>query len=72
MFNPLPNEPWILCVYSISHLNTLWEKEKLLITSNFFFSIGLENFMPFITTLNLSTANSLSLEESKCCCLGKG
>ena len=36
--NPFPNKPWILRVYIIRLLKTLWEKEKLLVTSNFFFS----------------------------------
>ena len=37
-FNPFPNKPWFLRVYSKSLLKTLWEKEKLLLTSNFSFS----------------------------------
>ena len=37
-FNPFPNKPWFLPVCSISLLKTLWEKEKLLVTSNFSFS----------------------------------
>ena len=37
-FNPFPNKPWFLRVYSTSLWKTLWEKEKLLITSNFSFS----------------------------------
>ena len=36
--NPFPNKPWFLRVCGLSLLNTLWEKEKLLITSNFSFS----------------------------------
>ena len=31
-------KPWFLCVCSRSLLKTLWEKEKLLVTSNFSFS----------------------------------
>ena len=31
-FNPFPNKPWFLRVYSASLLKTLREKEKLLIT----------------------------------------
>ena len=42
---PFPNKPWFLCVYSTSLLKTLWEKEKLLVTSNFSFSHGV--FYPF-------------------------
>ena len=38
MFNPFPNKPWFLRVCSSSLLKTLWEKEKLLVTSNFSFS----------------------------------
>ena len=37
-FNPFPNKPWFLRVCSISLLKTPWEKEKLLVTSNFSFS----------------------------------
>ena len=37
-FNPFPNKPWIFSVCSTSLLKTLWEKEKLLVTSNFSFS----------------------------------
>ena len=35
------------------------------------FSILLNNFLPFSSTLKLSSANSFSLEESKICGLGK-
>ena len=40
VFNPFPNKPWFLRVYSTSLLKTLWEKEKLLVMSNFSFSHG--------------------------------
>ena len=43
--NPFPNKPWFLRVCSISLLKTLWEKEKLLVTSNFSFSHRV--FYPF-------------------------
>ena len=37
------------------------------------FSIGSENFLPAIfIKLKMPSADSLSLEESKICCLGKG
>ena len=36
--NSFPNKPWFLRVCNPSLLKTLWEKEKLLITSNFSFS----------------------------------
>ena len=38
LINPFPNKPWFLRVCSISLLKTLWEEEKLLVTSNFSFS----------------------------------
>ena len=38
LVNPFPNKPWFLRVCSIGLLKTLWEKEKLLVTSNFSFS----------------------------------
>ena len=37
-FNPFPNKPLSLHVCSTSLVKTLWEKEKLLVTSNFSFS----------------------------------
>ena len=37
-FNPFPNKPWLLLVYCTSLLKTLWEKEKLLVMSNFPFA----------------------------------
>ena len=40
LFNPFPNKPWFLRVCSTSLLKTLWEKEKLLATSNFSFSLS--------------------------------
>ena len=36
--NPFPDKPWFLRVCSKSLSKTLWEKEKLLVTSNFSFS----------------------------------
>ena len=44
-FNPFPNKPWFLRACSKSLLKTLWEKEKLLVTSNFSFSRSV--FSPF-------------------------
>ena len=76
-FNPLPNKPLFSCVCSTSLLKTLWKKEKLLVTSNFFFypqclSTLLDSFPPFSSNLKLSSAKSLSLEESKICYSGTG
>ena len=45
LLNPFPNKLWFLCVCSTSLLKTLWEKEKLLVTSNFSFSHHV--FYPF-------------------------
>ena len=74
--NHFPNKPWFLPVCSISLLKTVWEKEKLLVTSNFsipaLFSTCLENFVLFSSNLKLLFENSISLEESKICHLGKG
>ena len=75
-FKPLPNKPWSLRVCHTSLLKTLWEKEKLLVTSNLsfptVFSTCLKSFLSNSTNLKLLSANSLSLEESKICRLGKG
>ena len=43
--NPFPNKPWFLRVCKTSLLKTLWEKEKLLVMSNFSFSHSV--FYPF-------------------------
>ena len=76
MINPFPNKPWFLRVWIASLLKTQWEKEKLLITSNFsfptVFSSVLDNFLPFSSNLKLSAANSFLSEEPKICRLGKG
>ena len=45
IFNSFPYKPRFLCVCSTSVLTTLWEKEKLLVTSNFSFSHSV--FYPF-------------------------
>ena len=42
--NPFQNKPWFLHASSTSLLKTLWEKEKLLVTSNLSFS---RCFLPF-------------------------
>ena len=71
----LPNKPWFLHVCSICLLKTRWEKEKLLITSNFSFS---QCFLPIWKTLlfsskvKMSSADSFSLGQSKIYRLGKG
>ena len=68
--NPFPNKPWVLCACSTGLLKTLWEKEELLVTSNFF-SFSYSVFYPFVqlstilSNLKLSSANFFSSEESK-------
>ena len=49
-FNPFPNKPWFLRVCGICLLKTLWEKEKLLVTSNF--SLSHCVFNPISRTLS--------------------
>ena len=48
VLNPSPKKPWFLHVCGTSRLKTLWEKEKLLATSNFYFSYSV--FLPFKKT----------------------
>ena len=59
--NPFPIEPWFLCVCSTSLLKTLWEKQKLLVTSIFSISHSvfylLDNFLPFSSNSKLLSAN---------------
>ena len=45
LLNPFPNKPWFLHVCGTSLLKTLWEKEELLLMSNFSFSHSV--FYPF-------------------------
>ena len=73
--NPFPNKPWVLHVYSASPLKTLWEKEKLLVTSNFSFSHSV--LYPFRELYAISSNFKIVVcklfqnKESKICCLGK-
>ena len=69
---PLPNKPWFLRVCRASLLKTLWEKEKLLFTSNFSFSRSV--FYPFgeLSAISIKLEIVVNLEESKTCRLGKG
>ena len=50
-FDPFPIKSWSLHGYSRSLLKTLWEKEKLLITSNFSFSQCFSQFGEFFAIL---------------------
>ena len=71
-YSPFRNRPWFLCVCSTSLLKTLWEKDILLVTSNFSFfptvlSIHFKSFLPFSSNLKLSSADFFSFEQSKIC-----
>ena len=76
-FNPFRKKPWFSRVCSTSLLKRLWEKEKLLVMSNFSISHGV--FHPFWELsaifiefkIVVCEVSSLNLEESKIC-LGKG
>ena len=47
--NPFPSKPLFLSVYSRNLLKTIWEKEKLLVMSNFSFS---QCFLPIWRTFH--------------------
>ena len=49
--NPFPNKPWFLSVNRISLLKTLWEKEKLLLTSNFSFAHSVFYWLVELSTI---------------------
>ena len=63
-----PNKPRFLRVSCTRPLKTLWEKEKLLVTSNFSFSHSFfypsGELLPDSCNLKLSSAISFSMEES--------
>ena len=70
--NPFPNNDTFWRPWETSLLKTMWEKEKLLIRSNFSFSHSVSTIVPFSSNLKLSSSNSFSLEQSKICCLVMG
>ena len=59
-----------------SYLKTLWEKEKLLVMSNFSLSHSVFNpfgeFFAIFVIFEMLSANAFSSEESEICHLGKG
>ena len=73
---PFPNKHWFLPLCNTSLLKTQWEKEKLLVTSNFSFSHSVFYLFGELSAIfikfELSPANSFGLEESKIYRLGKG
>ena len=73
--NPFPNKPWFLRVCSTSLLKSQWEKEKLLVTSNFSFSHSV--FYPFgklssiFIKFKIVVFKLFQFGKSKICRLGK-
>ena len=71
LFKPFPNKPWFFtCLQNKSFENTVGNEQFLLFPQ--FFLPFLDKFPPFSYNLELSSANSFSLEESRICRLGKG
>ena len=62
LYNCFPNNSWFLRVCIRGLLKTQWEKEKLLVMSNFSFSHSVstlfQKFLPFPSNLKLSSAKS--------------
>ena len=71
-FKRLPEEPLFLRVYSTSLFKTLWETEKLLITSHFSFYHGVVYHFGELTIFVKSKIAVCNLEESKYLSFGKG
>ena len=77
LLNPFLNKPCFLHVCRTCLLKTLWEKEKLLVKSNFFFSHSVfypsgalsDIFIKF--EIVICKFNSFNWEEPKICHLGK-
>ena len=67
ILKPFPNKSYCLRVCITRLLKTLWEKEKLLITSNFSFSHNVfypfEEFSSIFTKYQSSSPSSFSEEE---------
>ena len=63
---PFPKQALVFICLQYKSLKTLWEKEKRAISPfPTLFSTLLNDFLPFSLTLELSSAKSLSLEDSK-------
>ena len=54
LLNPFLNKLWFLHACSTSLLKTLWEKEKLLITSNFSFSYSVFHLFGEFSTISIT------------------
>ena len=77
IFSPFPKQDPVLTCLNTSLLKTLWEKEKLLVMSNFSFSYIVfltlwRTFCHLDKCKNCHLQTLSSLEESKICRLGKG
>ena len=73
-FSPFSNKPLFSRICSL--LKTLWEKEELLISSNFSFSNNVffylfGEFSALFIKIKILPANSLNLEPCKICRLAK-
>ena len=55
--NPFPNEPWFLRICSTSLLKTVWGKEKLLVMSNFSFSLSVFYPFAYISVISITNEN---------------
>ena len=70
------NKPWFLRVCSTSVLKTLWEKEKLLVTSNFSFSLSVfylfEEFSAIFVKFEIVVCNVFQFGRVQNLPFGKG
>ena len=77
LFSPFQNKPWFLRICSTSLLKTLWETEKLLVTSNFSFPHSVfypsEELSVIVIKFEIVVCKTNSvLNGSKTCRLEKG
>ena len=67
--NALPYNDYFWCTGGKSLLKTLWEKNKMLVTSILFFSHNvfypMKDKFKFLVTFNLSSANAFILDQSE-------
>ena len=71
----LSQKNWYFYVSAVKYFENTVDKGEIAHNRQFSFSHGVfsssEKFLSFSSNLNLSSANSFSLEERKICCLGK-
>ena len=75
--NPFPHKPWFLPLCCTSLLKTWLGKGEIARNEQFLlfptvFSNCLENFLPYLSNLKMSSANSFSLDKSEVLLIGKG